>query len=74
MSDPEAANNWGANNKYWYAAPQGFATRFRWLTTRFGDLAEFNATPGEENGSYITEAEKDRVATSAKIPAYPEAR
>jgi hypothetical protein len=72
MTDSRAANNWGQNNRYWYAGPEGNTDRFRHATTTFSDLTQFNATPGEENGSYVTDAEKDKVVSSAGIPSYPE--
>jgi len=67
-----AANNRGANNEYWYSSPEGSVDRFRWTTNRLRTLVEFNATPGEDGGRYLDEAQKERIASSAGIPSSPE--
>lgn len=73
MFDP-ANKNRGANNKYWYPNPESSLVRYEWNRTGYGKLAAFYATPGEENGRYLTGAEKDQVVSSARIPSSPESR
>jgi parallel beta-helix repeat protein len=73
LFDP-ANNNWGANNKYWYSSEEGSLERFRWGNSSIKKLAAFNATPGEENGSYLTQDEKDAVVASKGIPPSPPPR
>lgn len=62
MTDP-TANNRGEDNRYWYATSESSVDRFRWGTIRLGKLAQFNTTPGEEAGRYMTDSEKDRIAS-----------
>lgn len=64
------SNNEGANNKYWYPSSEGSLTRYAWEGDR-NKLSTFNPTPGEESGRYITNAAKDKVVSSANIPATP---
>lgn len=73
LLDPEN-NNWGAGNLYWYTSPEGSPERFRWGNKSISKLVDFNATPGEENGRYLTQAEKDSLVANRKIPAEPERR
>jgi parallel beta-helix repeat protein len=73
LLDP-ANNNRGANNEYWYTSPEGSLERFRWGKKSISKLAAFNATPGEENGRYLTQDEKDNLVANRKIPAEPERR
>jgi hypothetical protein len=63
-----SANNRGGYNRYYYPARQNDNARFAWAgpITR---LSEFNATPGEEQGSYLSASEKDAVLTKWQIPA-----
>ena len=67
-----ASNNWGANNKYWYTTSEGSWERFRWQrppTLKL--LSEFDATPGEAGGRYLTQAEKDAALSGEGIPTAP---
>jgi hypothetical protein len=70
------ANNRGADNEYWYDSPEsaGSEARYAWDRSRLRTLAEFNATPGEENGRYMTDEEKESALSSAHIPASPRPR
>jgi len=68
-----ASNNRGALNRYWNRDAQPTWCRFTWAGCK-SDLASFNATPGEEGGVYLTDAQKDAVLTSAGIPTAPESR
>jgi hypothetical protein len=47
---------------------------YAWHDDRFASsqLADFNSTPGEHNGRYMTAQEKDQVLTTAGIPLTPE--
>ena len=61
-------NNRGANNKYWYPDAEGGSTRYEWGQTYYRRLAAFDATPGEENGRYLSQGEKATVVSMAGIP------
>jgi len=67
-----ASNNRGAYNKYWYPDAESSLVRYEWKKTGYAKLANFNATPGEENGRYLTQSEKDAVVSNKGIPANPE--
>jgi parallel beta-helix repeat protein len=71
LYDP-AANNRGHDNRYWYPTSEGSRTyRFLW-DGRLGNLDAFNATRGEEQGRYLSDAEKVQVVAAKGIPANPE--
>jgi nitrous oxidase accessory protein NosD len=70
LYDP-ANNNRGANNRYWYASPEGTLPRFVWKQTNYSRLSAFNLTSGEESGRYLTQSEKDALVASKGIPANP---
>jgi len=65
LFDP-ASNNRGASNRYWHAAdePSG---RFGWDGT-LSRLADFNATPGDEGGTYLSLGERDAALSAAGVP------
>lgn len=67
-----ANNNRGERNRYWYPDAEDGLVRFEWEKTGYDKLADFNATPGEENGRYLTRSEKDAVVTNKGIPPTPE--
>lgn len=70
LFDP-ANNNRGTNNKYWYPTREDSSERFRWRNKAISSLASFNATPGEENGTYLDSGEKESVMTTNGIPGAP---
>ena len=74
MMDDPLANNQGHNNDYWYPSAERSSDRFRWTTSLFGRLAAFNDTWGEENGQYMSDAEKARVVSLEGIPPASESR
>jgi parallel beta-helix repeat protein len=53
--------NRGYSNDFWYPRAEGGSTRFKWGGRNFSRLSEFNDTPGEEVGRYMSDAEKDAV-------------
>ena len=63
-----ASQNGGSNDRYW-VAPGGGAP-FLWQVD-IASLDTFNSTPGEEGGTYLTDAQKDQVLTAAGIPTTP---
>lgn len=67
-----SSNNHGIDNRYWYPKPEE-QMRFSWETP-FSNLSNFNSTPGEQSGRYLTNTQKDKVISSADIPAYPTTR
>jgi parallel beta-helix repeat protein len=66
--------NRGAGNRYWYPNTEG-KTRFAW-STGIADtqryLREFNATPGEEAGVYMTALQKSTALSAARVPLAPQ--
>jgi hypothetical protein len=65
-----SSNNHGANNRYWYPGPENGSWRFGW-SSNYSSLAAFNATPGEENGTYLTDAQAQQALAAAGIPWTP---
>ncbi|CAN5808955.1 hypothetical protein BH23ACT11_BH23ACT11_01260 [soil metagenome] len=63
-----ASNNRGANNKYWYPSNESSLARYNWEGNK-NKLSNFNLTPGEESGRYLTKSAKDKIVSAAKIPA-----
>jgi hypothetical protein len=68
------SNNSGSNNAYWYPDADGSYNRFGWNNTGISRLVDFNATPGEEGGRYLSAQEKDQALSGRGIPKSPEAR
>jgi hypothetical protein len=68
-----AANNGGAESRYWFDGPEGATSRFKW-EARLEDLDAFNATPAEKNGRYLTDAGKDSLLEANNLPTAPEDR
>ncbi len=64
-------NNQGVNNAYWFDMPEPTSDRFNWCGG-FSTIDSFNATLGEEEGRYLSLAERDQVLTTAGIPLVPE--
>jgi parallel beta-helix repeat protein len=64
------SNNRGNSNVYWYNATEGSNHRFSWNGGR-RTLAEFNGTPGEEGGRYLSTAEKDQRLSAVGISTAP---
>jgi nitrous oxidase accessory protein NosD len=73
LFDP-SSNNRGANNAYWFEAVM--SSPYAWRDDRFSSdqLVAFNATPGEENGRYLSAQEKGPVLSAAGVPVSPEHR
>jgi parallel beta-helix repeat protein len=67
-----SSNNRGYDNRYWYPSAEGSYARYKWNREPERFLEPFNATLGEETGSYMTKSEKDTVVSSTGIPAEPE--
>lgn len=70
LYDP-AANNGGADNGYWFDAPEGQTNRFKG-EEQLKTLAAFNATPAEQRGRYLSDAEKDALLRTNGLPTAPE--
>jgi hypothetical protein len=60
--------NLGRGNRYWYARDEDGADRFAW-ERGYPSLQRFMATPGEEGGFYLTDAERDAILRSAGVSA-----
>ena len=79
-----ASDNRGMYNHYWYPGPEKSSIsnwntdlRYRWGDIKHVNhnillkLRSFSGTPGERSGRYLTQAQKRRVVSSARIPANP---
>lgn len=68
-----ASNNRAAYNRYWHPSAED-EPRFAWADEDYARVEDFNATPGEENSRYLTDAEKDQTLAAAGLPRSPEPR
>jgi hypothetical protein len=66
------ADNGGANNRYWFPVPEGKKTRYAWGGIGYKRLVDFEATPADEDGRYLSDAEKEEIVSSVAIPPAPE--
>ena len=65
-----ASNNSGHSNRYWHSQPEPTWARFDWAGPK-SRLSDFNATPGESDGRYLTNSEKDAVLGNYALPLNP---
>lgn len=70
ITSPEAVNG-GSNNAYWFDEPEGATPRFKW-DGQIRALAEYDATPAERDGRYLTAREKDVLLREHGLPESPE--
>lgn len=73
-----SSNNRGINNLYWYDQQESYFSsinnpQFYWPDTTGGylTLSNFNNTPAEEGGRYLTGTEKDNILAQNLMPACP---
>lgn len=65
----DKAQNRGENNRYWLPQPEGSSSvYFSWGDENFVELDAFNATPGEENGIYLSDDEMRSTLEEQGIP------
>jgi parallel beta-helix repeat protein len=60
------SSNRGGSNRYWHADPEP-SGRFGWSGTK-SRLTDFNATPGEEGGTYLSVIQRDSALSAAGVP------
>ncbi len=65
-----ASNNRGSANRYWTTVTEPQWGLYNWNGSK-NTLSDFNLTPGEEGGRYLTTAEKNTALASAGIPTAP---
>jgi len=65
MFDP-ASSNLGSSNRYWHAQAEP-TRRFAW-NGGLSLVTDFNATPGEAGGRYLTVTERDTMLAAAGVP------
>jgi hypothetical protein len=65
-----ASNNRGSNNRYWYPTVENSQLRYGWNGAKTR-LADFEATPAEAGGTYLTTSQKDAALSAAGIPTAP---
>lgn len=71
--NPDAGNR-GYSNRYWYGGPETSRRyRFYWKNN-LEKLGRFNGTLGEEQGRYMTNEEKNRVASAHGLSTDPARR
>jgi parallel beta-helix repeat protein len=68
-----ASNNRGSGNRYWTSIPEPQWARFVWNGS-VDTLEKFNATPGEEGGSYLTTSQMTAHLQGLSVPTSPIAR
>ncbi len=64
------SNNRGSTNRYWINHAEDSHSRFQWQTGQ-STLAAFNATPGDEGGTYLSDSQKTATLTAAGMPLTP---
>ncbi len=64
------SNNRGTANEYWVSVAEPQGGRFNWNGGK-STLTDFNATPGEESGRYLSTAQKDSALAGAGVPMTP---
>jgi len=64
-------SNRGSGNKYYYPTVESSAPRYHYNTSGHSSLASFNATPGDEGGTYMTTAQKDANLSALGVPTSP---
>jgi parallel beta-helix repeat protein len=64
------SKNQGFANQYFYPAPEDRFWRFVWDGGR-STLADFNGTPGEEGGTYLSSEQTETILTEAGVPIAP---
>ena len=62
--------NGGSGNDYYYSHAEDGHKRFEWNGTKYSSLAQFNATPAEEGGRYMTATEMRALP----LPDAPQSR
>lgn len=69
-----SSNNKGERNSFYHHNPEDSWRVFAWGESEFAfnDLESFSATPGENNGTFISDGEKDRILNNAGVPTTPQ--
>ena len=65
-----ANNNRGSGNDYWVGGPEPSNDRFEWHGPK-SRLSDYEATPGEHGGRYMTTAERNQALAAAGISGTP---
>jgi hypothetical protein len=65
-----SSNSHGANNSYYMSYAEDGRWRFSWSTNQ-SYLAAFNATAGEEGGTYLTTAQKNSILSALGVATTP---
>jgi parallel beta-helix repeat protein len=67
----DSANaNAGSGNRYWAGVAEPSANRFMW-SSWLSTLGSYNATRGEEGGTYLSTGDRDNLLTAAGMPTSP---
>jgi parallel beta-helix repeat protein len=53
--------NRGYSNDYWYPHGENGSVLFKWAGKDYSQLSRFNLTPGEEDGRYMSDVEKNAL-------------
>ena len=67
---PPRATTAGQATSYFYPAPEDRFWRFVWDGGR-STLSDFNGTPGEQDGTYLTSQQTETILTEAGVPIAP---
>jgi hypothetical protein len=70
------SNNRGEANRYFYLNAGNSIWPFAYVNQWFShsDLSGFNQTRGENNGTYLSQSDKDQVLANVGVPSAPESR
>jgi hypothetical protein len=68
-----AAGNGGVGNEFWFDEPEGSTYRFKWVD-QIHTLSDYNASPAEQDGRYLTNDEKNHLLRSNGLPGAPSPR
>jgi len=63
----DASGNRGSDNRYHYPGPEDRYWRFVWDGGR-STLTDFNSTPGEQDGRYLSWSETASILEAAGVP------
>ena len=66
-----SANNRGNSNRYYFPTAEGTIARYYWRGIGYTRLSNFNGTPGEEGGSYMSTTEKNSALSPLGVPTSP---
>ena len=65
-----SSNNRGSDNHYWYPMGENGQNRYAWNGSKTR-LSDYEATPAEAAGTYLTTSQKDAALSGVGVPTTP---